>query len=88
MKLFVALVFFSWSAIAFAQQPAMPPKLDPSAFDSYLGTYELPAGRLLVIARTERRLYAYEPGSEQLRGLERLDDSTWIAGPSLLVFTP
>ena len=71
-----------------AQQPAPPAKLDPRIFDAYLGTYELPGGRLLVVSRTERRLYVYEPGSEQIRGLERVDDRTWVAGPSLLVFAP
>ena len=71
-----------------AQQPTPPTKLDPTLFDRYLGTYEFPSGRLLVIARTERRLYAYEPGSEQIRGLERIDDRTWFAGPSLLVYEP
>jgi pimeloyl-ACP methyl ester carboxylesterase len=76
------------AAAVLAQQPAPPPKLDPTVFDAYLGTYEFPSGRLLVIARTERRLYAYEPGSERLRGLERVDDRTWVAGPSLLKFAP
>ncbi|MGQ0639390.1 MAG: alpha/beta hydrolase family protein [Gemmatimonadaceae bacterium] len=71
-----------------AQQPAPDPKLDPATFDSCLGSYELPSGRIIVIARTERRLYAYEPGSERLRGLERVDDATWVAGPTLLVYTP
>lgn len=71
-----------------AQQPAPLPKLDPAIFDAYLGSYEFPSGRKLVIARTERRLYSYEPGSERLRGLDRMDDLTWVAGPTLLVYTP
>lgn len=77
-----------WSCAILAQPAEPPPKLDPKIFDSYLGTYEFPSGRLMVIARTERRLYAYEPGSERLRGLERIDDRTWVGGPTLLVFTP
>jgi fermentation-respiration switch protein FrsA (DUF1100 family) len=88
MRVAVALaVTLTWAAGARAQQPT-PPPLTPSTFDRYLGSYEFPSGRLLVIARTERRLYAYEPGSERVRGLERIDDSTWVAGPSLLVYTP
>lgn len=71
-----------------AQQPATPIRLDPDTFDSYLGTYQFPSGQLMVIARTEWRVYAYEPGSERIRGLERVDDRTWVAGPSLLVYTP
>ena len=76
------------SPALFAQQPGPDAKLDPAVFDSYLGTYQFPSGRLLVIARTERRLYAYEPGRGRLRGLERIDDRTWVAGPSLQVFAP
>ena len=71
-----------------AQQPAPLPKLDPAIFDSYLGAYQLSPSRLIVIARSERRLYAYEPGSERIRGLERVDDTTWVAGPTLLVYKP
>ncbi|HYC58338.1 MAG TPA: hypothetical protein VEK79_02115 [Thermoanaerobaculia bacterium] len=79
------LCVLSIAAASLAQDP--PPKLDPAAFDRYLG-YEFPSGRLIVIARTERRLYAYASGSEMPRGLERVDDRTWTAGPSLLVFQP
>lgn len=78
-----------WGHSALGQQtPAADPKLDPKIFDAYLGSYRLPSGRLIVIGRTERRLYAYEPGSERIRGLERVDDRTWRAGPSLLVYAP
>ena len=76
------------SGAVHAQQPSPPPKLDPETFDPYLGAYEFPSGRLMIIARTDRRLYAYEPGSERLRGLERVDDRNWSAGPTLLVYTP
>lgn len=62
--------------------------LNPRIFDPLLGTYQFESGRLLVVARTERRLYAFEPDTGRLRGLERIDDHTWVAGPSLLVFAP
>jgi hypothetical protein len=89
VKLPMTLALCLTGALALlAQDPAAPPKLDPKISDRYLGTYELPSGQLLVIARTERRLYLYEPGSEQIRGLERVDDRTWIGGPSLLVYAP
>jgi pimeloyl-ACP methyl ester carboxylesterase len=77
-----------WSPSALSQQPAALPTLDPRTFDAYLGAYQLPSGRLIVVARSERRLYAYEPGTERMRGLERVDDLTWTAGPSLLVYKP
>jgi pimeloyl-ACP methyl ester carboxylesterase len=76
------------TSVASAQQPAPDAKLDPAIFDPYLGTYQLPSGRFLIVGRTERRLYAYEPESGRLRGLERVDDRTWVAGPSLLIFAP
>lgn len=88
MRLAVAFMCSLICSRAFAQQPAPLPKLDAGTFDAYLGTYELPSGRKIVVARTERRLYAYEPGSERIRGLQRVDDLTWVAGPSFLVFAP
>jgi hypothetical protein len=84
----VPIGILSLSPALFAQEPAPDAKLDPVVFDSYLGTYQFPSGRLLVIARTERRLHAYEPDNGRMRGLERVDDRTWVAGPSLLVFDP
>jgi pimeloyl-ACP methyl ester carboxylesterase len=88
MRLALAFVLSFVGCASVAAQPPPLPKLDPATFDNYLGTYEFPSGRFLVVARTERRLYAYEPGSERLRGLDRVDDRTWVAGPSLLVYAP
>jgi dienelactone hydrolase len=88
MRYAVAFVASLVCCVAAVAQTPPPAKLDPKTFDSYLGAYRLPSGRLLIVGRTERRLYLYEPGSERLRGLDRVDDRTWIAGPSLLVFTP
>jgi hypothetical protein len=78
----------SFTTVVFGQQSGPDTKLDPAVFDRLLGTYQFPSGRELVMARTERRLYAYEPHSGRLRGLEQVDDRTWRAGPSLLVYTP
>lgn len=89
VKLIVAIVCsLTCSHAILAQQPTPLPKLDPKTFDAYLGTYQLSSGRMIVIGRTERRLYAYEPGNERIRGLDRVDDRTWVAGPTLLVYTP
>ena len=89
MKRSITLVLYLAYALALpVQDPAAPPPLDPNVYDRYLGTYQLPSGQALVVARTERRLYFYQPGSEQIRGLERIDDRTWIGGPSLLVHRP
>lgn len=66
-------------------------KLDPQIYDDYLGTYQLPSGEFLVIGRSARRLYYFEPSTGLARGLDRpVASSTlnWVGGPSFLIFTP
>jgi pimeloyl-ACP methyl ester carboxylesterase len=75
-----------------AQQPTFTP-LDPKVYEPYLGSYELPSGELIVIGRSVRRLFFYEPATGQIRGLAPASDQssaelTWSAGPSLAVFSP
>ena len=72
--------------ICLAQQP--PAKLDPKGYDAYPGTYQLASKELLVIGRTERRRYLYEPRTGRVRGLDLLSPTTFRAGPSLLVYSP
>ena len=75
-----------------AAQSPTDEKLDPKIYDSYLGPYRLASGRLVVIGRSQRRLYYYEPDTGLTRGLDRSPDprmkETWLAGPTFLVFTP
>jgi pimeloyl-ACP methyl ester carboxylesterase len=85
-KYLVALSFIFFG-LTFAQQPS-DEKLDPKTFSSFLGTYKFDSGELITIGRTERRLYYFEPESGKLRGLEKVNETTWNAGPSLLVYTP
>jgi uncharacterized protein len=70
-----------------AQQPPLP-QLDPKIYDPYLGTYKLASNELIVIGRTERRLYFYEPRTGRVRGLNQLSETSFTAGPSLLIFSP
>ncbi len=74
-----------------AAQPAET-KLDPNIYDNYLGTYELSSGELLVIGRSQRVLYFYEPSTGLARGLDHAPSSTpalkWFAGPSFQIFSP
>lgn len=56
--------------------------------DDYLGVYAFEAGALLIIARSERRLYSYEPGTREVRGLEAEGADRFYAGPGLLTFAP
>lgn len=88
LHMIACLAVFTVTAMMTGHGQIPETKLDPALVDPYLGSYGFPDGRLLVIGRTERRLYAYEPGSGRLRGLQRIDDRTWVAGPTLLVFAP
>lgn len=74
------------------QQPTFK-KLDPKIYEPYLGTYQLSSGELIVIGRSVRRLFYYEPRTGRARGLSPLSETspaeiTWSAGPSLLVYSP
>jgi pimeloyl-ACP methyl ester carboxylesterase len=68
-------------------------KLDPKVYEPYLGTYQLGPSELIVIGRSVRRLFFYEPRTGSARGLNPLSETSfaethWSAGPSLLVFSP
>ncbi|MFN2500135.1 MAG: hypothetical protein ABR557_13720, partial [Pyrinomonadaceae bacterium] len=74
-----------------AAQQTPDAKLDPKIYDDYLGAYQLSSGELVVIGRSARRLYYFEPATGLARGLDRPDASStlnWVAGPSFLIFTP
>jgi pimeloyl-ACP methyl ester carboxylesterase len=70
-----------------AQQTPLP-LLDPKIYDQYLGTYQLAPHEFIVIGRTERRLYSYEPQTGRVRGLNLISETNFSAGPSLLVYSP
>ena len=91
-KRFVSTAIASWCVCSFtvpcaAQQPS-DTKLDPKVYDPFLGSYQTGSGELVSIGRTERRLYYFEPRSGIIRGLEPVSETTWSAGPSLLVYAP
>lgn len=72
---------------------AMPPLLDGQTYDRILGSYRFPSGGLIVIGRSSRALYYYEPGTRRVRAMERSAAASvlkeeWVAGPSLLVYAP
>ena len=71
-----------------AAQQSTDVKLDPKIYDPFLGTYQLASGELISIGRTERRLYYFEPRSGHIRALRPDSETTWSAGPSLLVYSP
>jgi pimeloyl-ACP methyl ester carboxylesterase len=74
------------------QQPTFKP-LDATTYEPYLGSYQLASGKLIVIGRSVRRLYFYEPATGRVRGLTPQSETAaaevnWSAGPSLAVFSP
>ena len=86
----IAFAFF-WNialAITCTAQQSPLPKLEPKIYDHYLGTYQLAPNEFIVIGRTERRLYFYEPNTGRVRGLNLISEIDFSAGPSLLVYTP
>ena len=72
---------------------ATPPLLDGQTYDRFLGSYRFPSGDLIVIGRSSRALYYYEPRTRRVRAMERSAAATfakeeWVAGPSLLIYSP
>ena len=76
------------SAALCAAQQSSDTKLDPSIYDSFLGAYQTGPGEFVSIGRTELRLYYFQPRSGIIRGLKPESETTWSAGPSLLVYSP
>lgn len=59
-----------------------------ASLDEYLGPYRFSNGQLLIVARSERRLYCYEEATRHIRGLEARAADAFYAGPSVLQFEP
>ena len=91
MRRISSIIALFWSialpVIGNAQQSPLP-LLDPKIYDQYLGTYQLTPSEFIVIGRTERRLYSYEPQTGRVRGLNLISETEFSAGPSLLVYSP
>jgi len=66
-----------------------PAKIDTSAFDKYVGTYELAPGFNIVITKEGDKMYAQATGQERF---EIFPDSTtdfhWTVVPARLTFAP
>ena len=75
-------------ALPCAGQQASDITLDPKIYDSFLGAYQTGPADFVSIGRTERRLYYFEPRSGIIRGLKPDSETTWSAGPSLMVYSP
>lgn len=94
MKVIVPVLLCSLALVnSVAQQPPTFKPLNPKTYEPYLGTFQFSSGELIVIGRSVRRLMSYEPATGRIRGLSpqsetSLDEVTWSAGPSLVVFSP
>ncbi len=54
--------------------------LYPEYYDTFLGDYQSDENQLIVIGRSQSRLYAYFENNQQYRGLKKQNTSTWTAG--------
>jgi pimeloyl-ACP methyl ester carboxylesterase len=87
LTIFALFWIIALAIICNAQQSPLP-LLDAKIYDQYLGTYQLAPNEFIVIGRSERRLYSYEPQTGRVRGLNLISETNFSAGPSFLVFSP
>lgn len=52
-------------------------------FDELLGTYQTLQNQIIVIGRSQVKLYAYEEGTQEYRGLTKVDANTWTKGSAV-----
>jgi pimeloyl-ACP methyl ester carboxylesterase len=77
MKIILAILLFS-SLISFGQNNQET--LNPNVYDNLLGDYQTEKGDIIVIGRSQTRLYAYFENTQKYRGLRKIDSLNWTAG--------
>jgi hypothetical protein len=87
LTIFALFWIIALAIICNAQQSPLP-LLEPKIYDQYLGTYQLAPNEFIVIGRSERRLYFYEPQTGRVRGLNLISETNFSAGQSLLIYSP
>jgi dienelactone hydrolase len=85
MKTVLKFMFLFMPAFCTAQDQK---DLDPAFFDKLIGTYISSNNYEYVIGRSFVRLFLFDPQSSEYRGLYKINDTSWYAGPSLLVDSP
>lgn len=58
--------------------------LYPQFYDELLGDYITETNQLIVIGRSQVKLYAYFENTNEYRGLSRVNATTWTVGKSIL----
>jgi pimeloyl-ACP methyl ester carboxylesterase len=58
--------------------------LYPQFYDELLGDYITENNQLIVIGRSQTRLYAYFENTGEYRGLSKVNATTWVAGKAIL----
>lgn len=58
--------------------------LNPTYYDELLGNYVTENNQIIVIGRSQTRLYAYFEHDFTFRGLNKMDANTWTLGESII----
>jgi len=58
--------------------------LYPAFYDELLGDYLDEKNNLIVIGRSQTRLYAYFPTTQVFRGLKKINATTWTSGKNVI----
>ncbi len=85
MKAALKLMLFFIPVVCVAQDQK---DLDPVFFDKLIGTYVSSNNYQYVVGRSFIRLFLFDPQSSEYRGLYKINDTSWYAGPSLLIDSP
>ncbi len=85
MKAVLKLILFFIPVVCVAQDQK---DLDPVFFDKLIGTYVSSNNYQYVVGRSFIRLFLFDPQSSEYRGLYKINDTSWYAGPSLLIDSP
>lgn len=67
--------------------PTLPERdevLFPDFYDDLLGDYKTENGNLIVIGRSPYRLYAFNPQTNEYRGLNKVNPTVWTSGNSII----
>ncbi len=78
------------NAPVYAGKASIPPLLPdedvlfPEFYDTLLGDYLTDENQIIVIGRSQRRLFAYFENTHEFRGLQKVDATTWTAGNTVI----
>lgn len=75
--------FVEYENAALKTIPEREELLDAEFYDDLLGDYMTDKNRLIVIGRSQVRLFAYFENTNEYRGLNKINATTWTAGKTI-----